>query len=52
MHTVFWFRNLKGRDHLEGRRRCRWENNIRTDFREIEWDGVEWMHLAQDRDQC
>jgi hypothetical protein len=21
------------------------------DLREIEWEGVEWMHLAQDRDQ-
>jgi hypothetical protein len=21
------------------------------DFREIEWEGVDWIHLAQDRDQ-
>jgi hypothetical protein len=42
--------NLKGRDHL-GRPRCRWEDNIRMDFREIGWDSVDWMRLVQDRDQ-
>jgi hypothetical protein len=21
------------------------------DFREVEWEGVDWIHLAQDRDQ-
>jgi hypothetical protein len=26
-------------------------NNIIIDFREIEWDGVDWIHMAQDRDQ-
>jgi hypothetical protein len=34
-----------------GRPRRRWENNIRMDLREIGWKGVEWMHLAQGRDQ-
>jgi hypothetical protein len=23
----------------------------RMDFRDVGWEGVEWMHLAQDRDQ-
>jgi hypothetical protein len=23
----------------------------RTDRREMRWEGVDWMHLAQDRDQ-
>jgi hypothetical protein len=36
---------------LGGSRR-RWENNIRMDLREIGWEGVDWMHLAEDRDQC
>jgi hypothetical protein len=27
------------------------ENNIRMGLREIGWEGVDWMHLAQDRDQ-
>jgi hypothetical protein len=33
-----------------GRFWCRWEYNIRMDLREIFWEGVEWMHLAQDKD--
>jgi len=28
-----------------GRRRSRWENNIRAALREIGWEGVDWMHL-------
>jgi len=30
------------------RRRC---EDIRTDLRETGWEGVDWIHLAQDRDQ-
>jgi hypothetical protein len=29
----------------------RWENGIRMDFRETGWEGVEWVQLAQDREQ-
>jgi hypothetical protein len=25
--------------------------NIKVDLREIEWDGVDWIDMAQDRDQ-
>jgi hypothetical protein len=28
----------------------RWEDNIRKDLRETEWEVVDWIHLAQDRD--
>jgi hypothetical protein len=31
--------------------RYRWEDNIRMDLREIGWGGMEWIDLAQDRDQ-
>jgi hypothetical protein len=31
--------------------RCRWEDNIKIYLKEIEWEGVHWIHLAQDRDQ-
>jgi len=34
-----------------GRSNQRWEDNIRIDPREIELEGVEWIHLNQDRDQ-
>jgi hypothetical protein len=26
-------------------------NNIKIDLREIGWDGMDWIDLAQDRDQ-
>jgi len=32
------------------RPRCRWED-IRIDLKEISWEGVDWIHLAQDTDQ-
>jgi hypothetical protein len=34
-----------------GRPRRRWVDNIKMDLREIEWDGVDWVDMAQDRDQ-
>jgi hypothetical protein len=34
-----------------GRPRCRWVENIKMGLREIGWDGVDWINLAQDRDQ-
>jgi hypothetical protein len=29
----------------------RWVDNIKIDLREIGWDGMDWIDLAQDRDQ-
>jgi hypothetical protein len=34
-----------------GRPRCRRVDNIKVYLREIEWDGMVWINLAQDRDQ-
>jgi hypothetical protein len=34
-----------------GRPTRRWEDNINMDLREIEWGGIDWIDLAQDRDQ-
>jgi hypothetical protein len=31
--------------------RHRWED-IRMDLREVGWEDVDWIHLAQKRDQC
>jgi hypothetical protein len=33
------------------RPRRRWEDGIKMDLREIGWGGVEWIHLAQERDR-
>jgi hypothetical protein len=33
------------------RPRRRWVDNIKMDLRETEWDGIDWIELAQDRDQ-
>jgi hypothetical protein len=30
--------------------RRRSKDNIRTDYKKIGWGGVDWIHLAQDRD--
>jgi hypothetical protein len=35
-----------------GRPRRRWVDNIKIYLREIGWDDVDWIDLAQDRDQC
>jgi hypothetical protein len=33
-----------------GRPRRSWVDNIKIDLREIEWDGMDWIDLAQDKD--
>ncbi|KAJ4449368.1 hypothetical protein ANN_00766 [Periplaneta americana] len=48
------YRVLVGR--LEGKRplrrpRRRWEDNIKMDLREVEYDDRDWINLAQDRDR-
>jgi len=34
-----------------GKPSCRWKDNMSMDLREIVWDGEDWMHVSQDRDQ-
>jgi hypothetical protein len=29
----------------------RWEDNTKMDLKEVEWGGVDWIDLAQDRDR-
>jgi hypothetical protein len=43
-------RKRQGKGPL-GRRRRRWVENIKIDLGEIEWGCIDWIHLAQDRDQ-
>jgi hypothetical protein len=40
-----------GRKRPLGRPRRRWVDNIKVDLREIGWDGMDSIDLAQDRDQ-
>jgi hypothetical protein len=46
------YRGLVGKREVKrplGRPRCRWEDGIRMDLREIGLGSVEWIQLAQDR---
>jgi hypothetical protein len=48
------YRVLVGRSEGKrplGRPRCRWEDNIKLDLREIGIDVEKWIHLARDRVQ-
>jgi len=49
MHTVFWLDSMKGRKL--GRTRRILEDNIRLHLREVGWEDVKWIYLAQDKNQ-
>jgi hypothetical protein len=51
MDTIFWSENLKGRGNSED---LGVDGNIILQWilREIGWEGIDWMHLAEDRDGC
>jgi hypothetical protein len=51
MHVGFSWENPERKRPL-GRPRRRWEDNIKMDLREIGWDSMDWIDLAQDRDHC
>ena len=34
-----------------GRIRRRWEDNIKMDFQEVGFGGMDWIELVQDRDR-
>ena len=49
MHTGFWWGDLRERNHLDdicidGR------IILKMDLEEVEWGGIDWIALAQDRD--
>jgi hypothetical protein len=44
IHTKFWPKNLNG--PLE-RPKCRWENNIKTDLKDIRWGGLDSCSSGQ-----
>jgi hypothetical protein len=40
----------EGKRPLGRPKRC-WEVNIRMDLKETDWESVDWIRLAQERDQ-
>ena len=32
-----------------GRPRYRWEDNIKMDLQEVEWEGMGWINMVQNR---
>jgi hypothetical protein len=42
--------NPEGKRPL-GRPRCRWVDNIKIDLRGLRWNGMDWIDLAQNRNQ-
>jgi hypothetical protein len=47
---IIWMGKAEGKIPLRRPRR-RWVDNIKIDLREIGWDGMDWIDLAQGRDQ-
>jgi hypothetical protein len=43
-------RKRKGKRPLR-RPRHRWEYNVRMDLKEIGWEGMDWIHLAEGGNQ-
>jgi hypothetical protein len=50
IHTKFWLEKPEENRAL-GKYRCSWEGGIKMDLREIGWEGVDLMQLAEDREQ-
>jgi hypothetical protein len=46
MHIGYWWESKKERDHWETRDAG--VDNIKVDLREIGWNGVDWIDMAQD----
>jgi hypothetical protein len=50
MHIGYWWENQKERDHLEDQDVGGW-TILKRILREIGWDVIDWIDLAQDRNQ-
>jgi hypothetical protein len=48
MHVGYWWQSQK---RPLGKQRRRWVDNIKMDLREVGCKGVNWIDMAQDRDQ-
>jgi hypothetical protein len=50
MHVGYWWESRKEGDHWEDQDVGGW-TILKWILREIGWDGMDWIDLAQDRDQ-
>jgi hypothetical protein len=50
MHIGYWWESLEGKRTL-GRPRRRCVDNIKMNLRDIGWDGMDWIELAQGKEQ-
>jgi hypothetical protein len=50
MHIGHWWESQMGRDHWGDQGVGGW-TILKIDLRGIGWDGMDWIALAQDRDQ-
>jgi len=50
-HAYSFFIGELERKKPFGRHRCEWEDYIGMIHREIRWEDVDWIYLAQVRDQ-
>jgi hypothetical protein len=46
---TFLFGKSKRTDHVGPE--CPWDDNVTMYLKEVEWKGVDWIHLAQKKDQ-
>jgi hypothetical protein len=48
------YRDLVGKPEGKrplGRPKCKWEDEIKMDLQEVEYGGMDWIELVQDRDR-
>jgi hypothetical protein len=50
MYIGYWWESQKVRDHWEDQNVGGW-TTLKCYLREIGWTGMDWIDLAQDRDQ-
>lgn len=50
MHIKFWLETLKRKEQLDRTRR-RWNDNVKTNMKEIVCQDVDSIYLAQGKDQ-
>jgi hypothetical protein len=46
----YWWGQMKSSAIWKTQRR--WKDNIKTNLRERRWEGFDWIHLAEDVDNC